>query len=898
MVVLVGLQVCAGSYYRQTKPIEETDDVATEISSAPMFRKTMVIIGDSYVQNHKKPIEETWHYRLAEKYQMKYFNYGRNGNTIAIDRGPRGGTPIIKRYGEMHKPADYVVIVGGHNDAGEIGKDMEKLPVFREGVKKLIVALKKRYPGSKLVFVSPWNVQRAGFAEVLATLREVLPEEGVAFYDAAALSGIDPHDKEGEKAALWQGPTDTAHLTYAGHTIMLEKMEPFFLGLGLVETATPSKAEYKGPIKYRGLFINDEDWGLRPWAVKHFGKEQGIGIKAYEEIFSLMKRNGLNLMWPAMHEGGYEFVSRPENMELAAKWGIRVGTSHCEPMLRNNCYLSKDDKSKWSWKKHPQFIKNYWQWSVDRYAKNDVLWTIGMRGIHDGRMNDGDTTEEKIAILEDVFATQCAMLEKAGAGDAPKLFVPYKEVLPIFNAGLKVPEGTTIMWVNDNYGYVRRLGGPQCEGYGGGIYWHISYHGRPHGYIHTCTTPPAFMWYELVQKCANNGVRDVWMINAGDVFQAEILLYALGKFAEDPDYWMTRSDPQSEVLQSWVEERLLQGSRLTSNVPCQDIASRIVAHLNEYYNLGFIRKPEHMCIQWTAKLPEATKAELLKRYEAFLAEDIAIEEELAALATQNSELTTHNSKICDTYFRAVGFQAQFLAHAGIIHLTGKDATYAHSVIDPLTTRWDAMEGGKWSNFWNDTIGRAGDNVRQKSDGNRWSTQMQWPWNEPTNEDGSLKPRPDYVATSYKGEVEPQWIEPVNRSAANGGEWKNVPGLGTSGNAIALLPVVPGAGEGASLEYMLSSSLIPHPSSLILQFLPDYELWPEMGLGVDVQFDNAEKQYVEVPFHNSNIKEKDMNRYKAVQDNFVRVSIKIPEGAKSFRIIARNPGVVIDRAGLN
>ena len=52
---------------------------------------------------------------------------------------------------------------------------------------------------------------------------------------------------------------------------------------------------------------------------------------------------------------------------------------------------------------------------------------------------------------------------------APKLFIPYKEVLPIFNAGLKVPKGTIIMWTNDNFGYVRRLGGPQREGYGGGI---------------------------------------------------------------------------------------------------------------------------------------------------------------------------------------------------------------------------------------------------------------------------------------------------------------------------------------------------------------------------------------------------------------------------------------------
>ena len=120
-------------------------------------------------------------------------------------------------------------------------------------------------------------------------------------------------------------------------------------------------------VKYRGIFVNDEDWSLRPWAVKHFGKKEQIGIRAYEEIFSLMEKDGLNLIWPAMHEGGYEFSSRPENLELAKKHGIVVGTSHCEPMLRNNCYLSKEDKKKWSWTTNRDFLVDYWKEGVDRF---------------------------------------------------------------------------------------------------------------------------------------------------------------------------------------------------------------------------------------------------------------------------------------------------------------------------------------------------------------------------------------------------------------------------------------------------------------------------------------------------------------------------------------------------
>ena len=676
-------------------------------------------------------------------------------------------------------------------------------------------------------------------------------------------------------------------------------------------------------VRYRGIFVNDEDWGLRPWAVRHFGAKEQIGTNAYAEIFALMKRDGLNLIWPAMHEGGYEFSARPENLELAKRLGITVGTSHCEPMLRNNCYLSKSDKKKWSWVSNRDFLVDYWREGVRRGTEclgrvehvdrvGDVLWTIGMRGIHDGRMPDGKTTEEKIKILEEVFAAQCAMLPEG----ASKLFCPYKEVLPIFNAGLKVPEDATILWVNDNFGYVRRLGGPQCEGRRNGIYWHLSYWGRPHGYIHLCTTPPAFMWYELVAKCWENGVRDVWMVNAGDVFQAEILLGAFGKFAADPGSW--GPDAQVRFLSAWAAAFFSSRvGKSDAGCPKSDVlAERIAAHLAEYYNLGFNRKPEHMCVQWTTNLPTSVKSSLLKRYHDLLNEDIALEELFTNLNCQNcSQITNTNSstrstrstrlKITDKYFRLVGFQVRFLAYAGIIHLEGRDKAYAHSVLDPLYARWDALDGVKWSGFWIDTIDEK-PGMYQPTAHNRWSSQMQWPWNEPddpTRKDRRGECRNDYVATAYawerkKGLEEPTWLEPVARErGALGGGWVNVRGLGTSGNALALLPVNPGFGEGANITYSLSTNHYPLSTNLVLQFLPDFALWPGLKLGVKVSFDGGESKYVEVPRSDSNLGEKDSVRAVAVQDNFIRVDVPIPPGAKTATITAVDPGVGIDRVGI-
>ena len=679
-------------------------------------------------------------------------------------------------------------------------------------------------------------------------------------------------------------------------------------------------------VKYRGIFVNDEDWSLRPWAVKHFGKEEQIGTNAYSEVFSLMKKNGLNLIWPAMRGGGYEFSSRPENFKLADEYGIAIGTSHCEPMLRNNCYLSKSDKKKWSWVGNREFLEGYWREGVRRGSDcfnhvehvehvGNILWTIGMRGILDRKMQDGKTTEEKIKILEEVFAAQCAMLPDG----APKLFVPYKEVLPIFNAGLKVPKGTTIMWTNDNFGYIRRLGGPQCEGYGGGIYWHISYHGSPHGYIHLCTTPPAFMWYELVAKCWANGVRDVWMVNAGDVFQAEVLLDAYGRFASNPDYWMTRDAPQTEALTMWTMENLLATKNTKDTKNCEHenlcdlcvLCGKITSHLAEYYNLGFNRRPEHMCVQWTTNLPASVKSSLLNRYHALLSDDIAIEESLANLRDSAS--------LREKYFRLVGFQARFLAYAGIIHLEGRDRDYARSVIDPLYERWDKLEGGKGSGFWCDTIDERG-GKRQTTNHNRWSSQMQWPWNEPADpyaaKDRGVA-RVNYPATAYRADVEePIWLEPVANTPAEGGAWTRVPGLGTSGNALALLPVKPGVGKGAMVEYALmecchcgnvANANVANDqvelgigntgNTLILQFLPDFALWPGLNLGVEVSFDEGAAQYVAVPKSNSNIGEHDRIRNQAVQDNFIRVKVPIPHGSKRVAIKAVDPGVVIDKVGV-
>ncbi len=232
-------------YPRAVKPISQTNDAPAEVASAPLFRKKIAVLGDSYVQNHRRPIEETWHYRLAEKYQMEYLNYGRNGNTMILDNRTRG-VAMKRRFAEIPSDVDYLVVIAGHNDACEIDrlggkhavedneetlpKKQARLAEFKAGVPAFIERLKARFPKAKIAFVTPWEVKRPYFAEVIETVKSATAAAGVACCDAAALSGIDVNSED-VRAKYFQDKRDTAHLNAAGHAVMLGKVEPFFLGL-------------------------------------------------------------------------------------------------------------------------------------------------------------------------------------------------------------------------------------------------------------------------------------------------------------------------------------------------------------------------------------------------------------------------------------------------------------------------------------------------------------------------------------------------------------------------------------------------------------------------------------------------------------------------------------------
>lgn len=193
--------------------------------------KSINVIGDSYVRNHRRPYTEAWHSLVAERNGMTYRNYGRNGGCIVFDREDEGfGKSMLERYKEMNDTADYVLVIAGHNDADKIKQSADSLQMFREGLGEFCQALIAKYPTAKIAFVTPWKVPRPGFDETIQVITDVCAQYSIPCFNAAAESGVRVYDPA-FRAAYFQDPNDTAHLNAQGHEWFYPRALQFIMGL-------------------------------------------------------------------------------------------------------------------------------------------------------------------------------------------------------------------------------------------------------------------------------------------------------------------------------------------------------------------------------------------------------------------------------------------------------------------------------------------------------------------------------------------------------------------------------------------------------------------------------------------------------------------------------------------
>ncbi|MCG9793169.1 glycosyl hydrolase 115 family protein [Flavobacterium algicola] len=379
--------------------------------------------------------------------------------------------------------------------------------------------------------------------------------------------------------------------------------------------ATPNKqlnlelnitnTKYGSPsVKYRGIFLNDEDWGLQKWAALNFEPETGdIGPKTYAKVFELLLRLRANTIWPAMHTCTKAFYHYPQNKVVADKYAIVIGSSHAEPMLCNvNAEWNHDTMGEYRYDTNAEVIKNLFKKRAKETANYDGIYTVGMRGEHDSPMIVGeDDTDSQVKLLERVITDQRNILKNytVKGEQKPQAFVPYKEVLHYYQNGLKLPEDITLVWTDDNYGYMRQLSNPeeQKRSGGAGVYYHTSYWGRPHDYLWLNSTNPVLMWEEMA-KAYEFKSRDLWILNCGDIKPHEYNIELFLDMAWDMTNYK-ESESVKKHMTNWTAREF--GS---------EKSNAITAILFEQNRLAYQRRPEFMAWSQVEPIIKSGETEL------------------------------------------------------------------------------------------------------------------------------------------------------------------------------------------------------------------------------------------------------------------------------------------------
>lgn len=441
-------------------------------------------------------------------------------------------------------------------------------------------------------------------------------------------------------------------------------------------------------VDYRGIFINDEDWGLLPWATRQQpdswsirqGRIKGaVGPWVTERIFQLMLRLRANYYWPPMHECSQPFFTIDGNREIASQYGIYIGGSHCEPMATSPAAeWALTGEGEYNYVTNGDAVRRFWQKRLNEVKNQEIVYTIGMRGVHDGAMQGVRTKQEKLEWLQRVIDDQREMINQTMGKDreVPQVFVPYKEVLETYHSGLRVPDDVTLMWTDDNYGYIRHFpdSAEKARKGGNGVYYHASYWGRPHDYLWLNSLSPKLMEQQM-RMAYEEGIRRMWILNVGDIKPSELQIDQFMQLA-----W-------NGTTESFAKREF--GTTLGAEI--DDI-------MEEYFALSAEMKPEHM---GGTRVEEADKAywgqirPLLGDWTTQrIARRVARYE---AISNRTEELWRRvPDERRDAFYELVKYPVQAAAQMNFKFLCPERCIAAYDSIQALTHIYNKVcAGGKW-----------------------------------------------------------------------------------------------------------------------------------------------------------------------------------------------------------
>ncbi len=332
-------------------------------------------------------------------------------------------------------------------------------------------------------------------------------------------------------------------------------------------------------VKYRGIFLNDEAPALSGWTREKFG---GFNHQFYVKVFELLLRLKGNYLWPAMWGSAFN-EDDPLNPKLADEYGVVMGTSHHEPMLRAQQEWKRHGEGPWNYATNPDVLRAFWNEGIERNKSYESIITLGMRGDGDLPMAATGGIEANKALLEKIVADQRAIIAQRVNPDlsaVPQDWALYKEVQEYYDAGMRVPDDVTLLWCDDNWGNIRRLPTPEERKRtgGAGIYYHFDYVGGPRNYKWLNTNPIAKVW-EQMNLAHQYDARRIWIVNVGDLKPMEFPIEYFLSLAWNPERWP--HDKIAEFGRLWAEREFGQSH-------AADIAD-IIAKYTKYNGR---RKPE------------------------------------------------------------------------------------------------------------------------------------------------------------------------------------------------------------------------------------------------------------------------------------------------------------------
>ena len=421
-------------------------------------------------------------------------------------------------------------------------------------------------------------------------------------------------------------------------------------------------------VKYRGIFLNDEYPALTRWVAFKYGNVTpsvnppvppdvaNYGSEFYSRIFELLLRLKANYLWPAMWNNAFN-EDDLRNASLADEYGIVMGTSHQEPMIRaqkewDRRYLKT--LGNWSWTHHEDTLVKFWREGIRRNKDYESIITIGLRGADDTEMGPGGPAAN-IEKLEKIVEVQREMIAEEIDSDVtkvPQSWCLYKEVQDYYHEGMRVPDDVTLLWAEDNWGNVRRLpvANERKRSGGAGIYYHFDYHGGPRSYQWINTSPIPKIWDQM-SLAKQYGADRIWIVNVGHFRGYEIPLEYFLDLARDTGAM------GSKGMSAWTEQ-------WAADVFGPEHASEISEIIRDYTMFNGRRKPE---------LLSPSTYSLVDYHEA----ERVVEEynRLADKAEHIGHLLPAEMK--DAYFHLVLFPVKACALVNELYVTaGKNALYA------------------------------------------------------------------------------------------------------------------------------------------------------------------------------------------------------------------------------